>query len=72
MDFAPTRISVADPEPPGAARYEAAPDLEPIFLLAGAESREPEPLFMAAPAPAGSMTNKIVLTYRYVALYEIS
>ena len=37
-------------------------------------SREPEPLFMAALAPAGSM-NKIVLmycTYRYAALYEIS
>ena len=31
------RISVAEPEPPGAATFRVEP--KPIFLLAGAESR---------------------------------
>ena len=38
--------SVAEPKPPGAATFRVEP--EPIFLLAGAESRTR--LFKAAPA----------------------
>ena len=36
-------ISVAEPEPPGAATFRAAPELEPIFVVV--RSWEPEPNF---------------------------
>ena len=42
----------AEPEPPGAATFRAAPVLEMIFLFVGAESRSR--IFKAAPDPAAS------------------
>ena len=56
------QISVAEPEPPGAATFRVAPEPELIFFLAGAGSRSRiffwselgagAALFKAAPAPA--------------------
>ena len=37
-------FSVAEPEPPGAATFRAAPELEPIFVVV--RSWEPEPNFL--------------------------
>ena len=40
--------SVAEPEPPGAATFRAAPEPEPIFFWSGAA------FFKADPAPASA------------------
>ena len=42
--------SVAEPEPPGAATFRAAPEPEPIFFWVRAGAA----CFKAAPAPAAS------------------